>query len=806
MLKNYLIVAWRNLLRNRTLSLINLVGLSISVAFCALLFFQIRYEQSFDRFHKLKDRLYRVEMSDLWGDGASDADHNLSFPLVAGPDMKSRFPEVDSYLRFEDQSIHMGDQLVRADGQVYKEKGVWFADTTFFTQLSFRLLKGEARTVLGSPGNVLLSASTAKKYFGDRDPIGRTIELVTDSNRLFRVAGVAQDAPNNSSIQYTMIFPVTANPDYVRDIRERFNHMDYFLVVQLKPGVDAAAFEQKLNAWMRGYFLPEFARDLQWKPARQSAFHWYLRPLADGHYSAASDWGHFTDVRSIYQLACIVVVILLLASLNYVLITVSNAASRSQEIGIRKVMGAGRGSVVLQFWVETQLIVLIAVAVGMGLAVAGVPFLKVVIGSGVRYADISWGEVLVASLALALLLGLLAGYYPAMLISRLKPVSVIKSFSAFRIRPRFSRILVVVQFTCCVVLMMAAFVIERQMDFIHHKDLGFDKEQVLMVHNPVFDRDFPVPVKTRLYAFARTQPSILYYSAMNGGLSGEYNTNGFQLNGKQQWMKELTVDYNYFEMLGLKMVEGRSFSPLYPTDSMRKTNATVVNETMFRLLGKEAKLGVYNEAIYGTIIGVVKDYHFESLSQPIEPEVHRLTRNFAGEFLFKIKAGQMPAMIAALQSEWKTTTGNYPFEYSFLDQKIARMYESDMRWSKAVRISCAFAILIACMGLFGLSAINAVNRMKEIGIRKVLGATIVDLAATLSSGVLGMVLLSFVLAAPLAGWLMNRWLQGYAARIEVAWWMYVLVGAAALTVALATVTLQVWKAARANPIEALRAE
>jgi len=315
-----------------------------------------------------------------------------------------------------------------------------------------------------------------------------------------------------------------------------------------------------------------------------------------------------------------------------------------------------------------------------------------------------------------------------------------------------------------------------------------------------------VPVKTRLYAFARTQPSILYYSAMNGGLSGEYNTNGFQLNGKQQWMKELTVDYNYFEMLGLKMVEGRSFSPLYPTDSMRKTNATVVNETMFRLLGKEAKLGVYNEAIYGTIIGVVKDYHFESLSQPIEPEVHRLTRNFAGEFLFKIKAGQMPAMIAALQSEWKTTTGNYPFEYSFLDQKIARMYESDMRWSKAVRISCAFAILIAFMGLFGLSAINAVNRMKEIGIRKVLGATIVDLAATLSSGFLGMVLLSFVLAAPLAGWLMNRWLQGYAARIEVAWWMYVLVGAAALTVALATVTLQVWKAARANPIEALRAE
>lgn len=806
MLKNYLIVAWRNLLRNRTLSLINLIGLSISIAFCVLLFFHIRYEQSFDRFHQNKDRLYRVEMTDLWGDGAADADHDLTFPLVAGPDIKSRFPEVNSYIRFEDQTTHMGEQLVRAQGQVYKEKGVWFADTSFFTHFSFPLLKGDARSVLASPGNVVLSAGTAKKYFGDRDPIGRTVEVVTDSNRLFRVAGVGKDAPDNSSIQYTMIFPVAANPDYARDIRERFNHMDFFLVLELKSGVRAAAFEQKLNAWMRGYFMPDATQGLQWTPERLKAFRWYLRPLADGHYSAAPDWGHFTDVRSIYQLACIVVVILLLASLNYVLITVSNAASRSQEIGIRKVMGAGRGSVVLQFWVETQLIVLIAVGVGVGLAFAGVPFLKEVIGSGVRYGDISWGEVLAAGVALALLLGLLAGYYPAMLISRLKPLSVIKSYSAFRIRPRFSRLLVVVQFTCCIVLMMTAFVIERQMEFINHKDLGFDKDQVLMVNNPVFDSKFTARIKSRLYAYAQTQPSILYYSAMNGGLSGEYNTNGFKLNGKQQWMKELTVDYNYFEMLGLKMLQGRSFSPLFPTDSMRKPNATVVNEMMFRLLGKEAKLGVYNEAINGTIIGVVKDYHFESLSQPIQPEVHHLTRKYAGEFLFKVKAGQMPAVIAALQTEWKTITGNYPFEYSFLDQKIARMYEADMRWSKAVRISCAFAILIAALGLFGLSAINAVNRMKEIGIRKVLGATIVDLVATLSSGFLGMVLLSFVIAAPVAGWLMNRWLQGYAERIGVAWWMYALVGLAALTVALGTVSMQVWKAARANPIEALRAE
>jgi len=259
-------------------------------------------------------------------------------------------------------------------------------------------------------------------------------------------------------------------------------------------------------------------------------------------------------------------------------------------------------------------------------------------------------------------------------------------------------------------------------------------------------------------------------------------------------------------MLGLKVVKGRVFSKDYPTDTVRKAGVTVVNESMWKLLGNHAKLGVYDAAIYGTIIGVVKDYHFENLSQPIQPMVHHLTDNYVGEFLFKVRAGEMRPTIAALQSAWKEITNNYPFEYTFLDQSIAQMYEADMRWRKAVQISGAFAILIACLGLFGLSAISVTNRMKEIGIRKVLGATMGDLAITLSAGFLLMILLAFSIAAPIAGWLMNRWLQGYAARIDVSWWMYALVGLVTLTVALATISMQVWKAARANPVDSLRAE
>ena len=806
MFKNYFTIAWRSLLRNPTLSLINLVGLSISVAFCALLFFHIRYEQSFDGFHVNKDRLYRLEMSDIWADGPDSHTRGLEFPLVVGTDLKNQFPEVNSLIRFKDMPFHMGDQLIRAGNQVYKEKGVYYSDTTFFTHLSYPLLTGDPRMALATPGNVVLSASTAKKYFGDQDAVGKTIELVNDSNRLFRVAAVAKDAPGNSSIQFTMVFPLTADPRYKIDMAERFNHMDYLTVVELKAHVSRAALEQKLNDWMQTYFLPDIAKGYQLKPNIKMAFRWYLRPLAEGHFDSSGPWGHFTNMQSIYQLACIVIVILLLAALNYVLITVSNAAARSQEIGVRKVMGAGRGNVILQFWIETQLTVLIATVVGVGLAVAGIPFLKTVIGSGVGYADISWPEVLMAALVLALGLGLLAGYYPALLVSRLKPVSILRSFSAFRVRPRFSRILVVLQFSCCVVLMMAALVINRQMDYINHKDLGFDKDQVLMVHNPVFDRAFTRRVKERLYAFAQTRPSIAFYSAMNGGLTGGYNTNGFKMDGQQQWMKELTVDYNYFEMLGLKVVKGRVFSKDYPTDSVRKAGVTVVNESMWKLLGNHARMGVYDEAIGGTIIGVVKDYHFEGLSQPIQPMVHHLVNRYAGEFLFKIRAGEMRPTIAALESAWKETTNNYPFQYTFLDQSIAQLYEADMRWRKAVQISCAFAVLIACLGLFGFSAISVANRIREIGIRKVLGATVGDLSVTLSAGFLAMILLAFAIAAPIAGWLMNRWLQGYAARIEVNWWMYALVGLVTLAVALATVSIQVWKAARANPVDTLRSE
>jgi putative ABC transport system permease protein len=818
MIKSYFKIAWRNLVRNRTFSIINIFGLSVSVAFCFLLFYHIRWEQSFDTFHARKDRLFRCEMTSFGQLPATnktgglfemltrgdDTKNELAFPLVAGPDMQRIFPEVASFTRVEDQ----GEALVQAGKNVYKEDQVVLADSNFFGNFTFPLLRGDARTALSGPDNVVLSASAAKKYFGDADPMGKTISMVSDSGRLFRVTGVAADAPANSSLQYSLVLRVESDRQYLEALNDGFNRMNGFLIVELKPGVDRAGFERKMNSWVKTYIKPFI--DSVWNkgvPASvRDSYGWHLRLFADGHYNVSAGWGHYTDAKAIYQLLCIVVIIVLLASLNYVLITVSNAAARSQEVGVRKVMGAGRRSIILQSWLETQLTAVIAVAIGLLLSWAGLPLLRSVIGSGIHFVDLSWKEMLSTALVLAFALGVLAGYYPALLISGLKPISILKSFSSVRINPRFSRVLVVVQFTCCVVLMTAAFVIDRQMNFIANKDLGFDKDEVLMIHNPTYDRDFTVNAKERLFDFARTQPAVLGWSSMGGSLAGRMSTNGFMLNGKQEWYRQTNVDYGFFDFLKMKFAAGRGFSRDFPTDSAKSVRAVVVNESLWNLLGKDAKLGVLNKDLHVTIVGVVKDYNFLSLTQKIQPEEHRLSNGYASEFMFKIKAGQMPATIAAFESEWKKATNNYPFSYSFLDATIAQMYESDMRWQRAMRAASFFAILIACMGLFGLSAITAVNRRKEIGIRKILGAGVRDLVAMLASGFVAMVGVSILIAVPLAWWIMNKWLEDFAYRIEISWWMFVAVGSMALVVALVTMSFQVLRAARANPVEALRSE
>lgn len=812
MLKNYLLVAWRSLIRHRALSLINVCGLAISVALVLQLFLYIRREQSYDDFHEKRDRLFQLEMTDLFKYNttgktekqslfsfltrADNQDVSATFPLVVGPDVERAFPEIQSVTRLRPQ----GSSSIRVGSQVFSGIELLRADDNFFANFSFPLKTGMPGSVLSSKNSVVLSVSTARRFFGADNPVGKTLAFADDSSRLYTVGAVAADAPGNSSIQFGIVVPIKADPDYDSDIKEGFNHSNTTVILELGKGVDPAAFQQKLDRWAQGYYGAEVKSQ-----GDSTGFHWYLRPVADCHYNASASLGHYTDTKSLYELGCLVLIILGIASLNYVLLAVSGAAARSQEVGVRKAMGAGRTLVVLQFWVEAQVVVCVSVLVGLGLAFGLLPAFNRIMETAISFRDFPFYEIVLAALALCGVLGLLAGYYPAFLLSRVRTVSVMQSSRTFKVNPRFSRIVVVVQYTACIALMMAALVIARQMRYIQDKDLGFDKDQVLLVDNNLDGIDGQL-LRQRLAAFARTEPTILQFSAMSGGLNGSGNTNGFKLHGEQRWLRSLNVDYGYFGLLGIPLVQGRLFSPSFPTDTILKPRRVVVNETLFKLLGDSAQIGQYSDNIHEVIIGVVRDYHTSDLTIKLQPEEHRLIGKYESTFLFKLRAGQTRQAIERIGGEWKQLSNGYPFSYTFLDESLASMYAAQQQWEHVILLSSLFAVLIACLGLFGLSAINAANRTKEVGIRKVLGASVGDVVILLCGRFLGLVAIALVLALPVAWWMMSRWLDDFAYRIDMTWWMGALVGLAAIGIALLTVSFQSFRAATANPVDSLRAQ
>ncbi|HTE27667.1 ABC transporter permease [Flavitalea sp.] len=816
MFKNYLKAGFRSLRKHKIFTIINIVGLSLSVAFCLLLYFHIRHEQSYDIFHEKKDRLYRLEMTEFWNHAGKeqkphllsfltkddDLKNQLNFPLVTAEDLKRNFPEVENVIPMKSE----GPSFVQVNNKIFKEDNSLFVGQQFFQSLSFKMIYGDPQTVLNNKNNIVLSETLAAKYFGDANPIGQTITITDLDSAVFKVSGIVEDAPQNSSIKYSFILPLDAAANYEEYSKQRFNWLHHLMLVELKDNVNASIFETKMNKWVKSYFTEPFFSD---KKTRMDGFdpqtlRWFLRPLAKAHYNVSSPWGHYTNAKNLYQLACLVIIILLLASINYILLTVANAASRSREVGVRKIMGADKRSVVFQFWIETQIIVLLSVTMGFCLAWLMLPFYNNLTGSSISLKNFSFGEVIVALVILSALLGFIAGYYPARVISALKPISIVKSSQTFKISPAFSRLMIIVQYSCCIVLMMAAYVITKQMNYIFNKDLGFDKEQILIVKNQGFDMEFTKKIRERFETWVTREPIIRQYTVMNGGMDGIGSTNGFMLNGEQKWLKQLSVDYDFFEMLDLKILKGRSFQRTMTSDTSSDISASVINETLFNMLGKNAKIGVYNEDIRSTIIGVVEDYHFESLAKKIEPRQHILTRRYARNFLFKVQAGQMQAAINKIKKEWATFSNNLPFEFTFLDDTIARMYEADKRWQKLVQGSCVFAIIIACMGLFGLSGINAANRTKEIGIRKILGANASNIAGKLALDFIGMIIISMLIAMPFGWWLMNGWLKDYEYRIEITGWMFVAVGLTATTIALITVAYQSMKAAIVNPIDSLR--
>jgi putative ABC transport system permease protein len=833
MLKINLKLAIRNIFRNKLYTAINIIGLGVASAFCILVYLYVKNERSFDRFHHDQDRMFRVEQTNLFASFSrekpqkslfsflmKDEEQNnlIQTPTIFAIDLKRNFPEVENAVRIES----LGDPVVRIGNQSFKEKAnAVYVDKDFFEAFSFPLIQGSPSTALAGHNQVVISERLAKKYFGNSNPVGKILNITNDK-LLLTVSGVAKDFPANSSFRYDILIPFETNPYYKDELKQGTNSFNDLLILKLRKGTDAISFQKKLDVFSKIYFKSVVESIAKGSPQdKPESFHVFLRPFADAHYNQSGGWNHYTDLKNIYQLVCLTFIILLIASVNYILLTLTSAASRSQDVGVRKTIGANRVQIILQYYTETQLLAFISVITGFLLAVTCLPFFSTLTGSDLQLVQFSFNEIALSLFVLAMLLGIIAGVYPALAMSGLRPLSIMRSFSAFRLNPALSKCLVVVQFAICVILIISSLVVNKQMRFINETSMGFDKNQVVLIQNPYGwdDNQSANLLKDRLSHFVASVPYLDDMTTASFDFGG-YNENGHMINGTRVPIQELNVDYNYFSFNKIPILTGRAFSRAIASDTaqlqltkeqMIAHNSTarhnvVINETLYNLLRKP-EVGLFNRELGGVIIGVCKDYHTDDLTKKVMPAYHKINPKYTGYFWIRIKAGQnIPKAMENIKENWNRLTNNEAFSYTFMDEDVAKKYDAYLRWMSTITTSCLLAILIACLGLFGLSGITTINRTKEIGIRKVLGASISNLFLLLNKGTLLLALGSFIVAAPIAFYLIHQWLDNFAYRIKPDWVLFVSAGLIAMVTAIVAVSYHTIKAAIANPVKSLKSE
>lgn len=636
---------------------------------------------------------------------------------------------------------------------------------------------------------------------------------------------MAKDFPINSSIQYKMVFPLEAHPSHQENAIDRSNnHFNYTTLLLLKPGSSLDNFQQKLRAFSKSYFaetVKEWA-ERETDKTKEIKFELSLRPFASAHYNSAYPWGHYTEVENLYQLALLAIVIALIACVNYVLLSLTNTVSRSQEVGIRKTLGAERKNIVWQFLVETQLLVGIAIAAGIVLCILLMPVFNSLTGAQLTASAIYWKEYMLGAIGLFVIIGFAAGVYPALVMSGMRPLNMLRKFSSVKMSPFLSNSLVVVQYSACVLLIISAIVISQQMKLMNSMQLGFDKEQVMYINNPYDweDKERKTFVE-RMKQYASTDPAIDGITGSNSKFGYGFSMNGHTINNKHEMIFQVSVDFGYFKFMKIPIVKGRAFSNDMPTDSARidlpkestfegtstVRRPVVVNETLYKMLGNPP-LDEINPSLGARIIGVCKDYQFFSVMKKVDPAYHNIGGNYGYNFAtLRIKANQnLPEAINRIQTNFALLTGKRPFEFSFVDEEVKKGYETYSKWLKTINAATLVAIIIACMGLFGLSALYALNRTKEVGIRKVMGASVASIFLLLNKNIFRLALISFAIAVPAALYLMREWLQNFPTRINLNWTIFLVAGVVGLGLAMIAVSYHTVKAARANPVESLKRE
>jgi putative ABC transport system permease protein len=795
MLKNYFLLLFKNMQKQKMFSLINILGLTVGISCCLMIFLFVKHEFSYDDFHKNGKDIYRLaRVSETNKDGVSRHIAWVSGPYARA--LRTDYPDaIEKTVR-----VMPDNDLFSYNNISFNEKKVYITDSNFFQFFSFQLLKGNAASVLNDPLSIVLTASAAKKYFDNEDPIGKTIEM--NKKMQLKVTGIAADIPSNSHLDFDMVVPISNFKYY--DSVQGFPNNGMYTFVQLGQHVDPAQLESRFPQFMDKY-LGKFYAESGFKMGLA------LDPLKQIYLSDQGlDGINHGSRKIVYIFMSIGILILIIACINFMNLATARATDRSKEVGLRKVMGAVRKQLVFQFIIESFLYATLASV----LALVTVQLLMPTYTSLLGYTlPAFWTDpnlyIFIAATILAI--GFLAGIYPALLLSSFSPIESLKGkLKAGKNSVFFRKALVVFQFSISVLLIIGITVISSQLSYIRHTDLGFNKEQSMLVR---IDNNDIYKSKSVFRNSLRNDPSVAAVSLMSGEPGGFHDRYGFEAEGKPGEKLLLNTEFTDFEFvqaLGLKIIAGRDFSAQFPTDTMQavlinRSAATNMGYTPEQAVGKWVK-NLMKDSMRRNIVGVVEDYHFASLKDKIDGLVITPGTDLRVAVI-KIKPGDhLRSTINTIGKAYTSAAPGYPFEYNFLDDQFNRHYKDDIKQGNILSAFSAIAIFIACMGLFGLASYTAVKRTKEIGVRKVLGSSIQNIVMLLSKDLLKPVLLGTFIAVPAGYFLMSKWLQGFAYRVGVEWWMLAIAAAAAILIALITVSFQAIKAAIANPVKSLRTE
>jgi putative ABC transport system permease protein len=794
MIKNYIKIAFRNLWRHKGFSLINIIGLAVGMTAAFLIFMYVKFELSYDNFNEKSEQIYRV-VSDIktptetlnWGSSIA--------PI--GPALQQDYPEIKANTR-----IFGAGFLVQRGDLKLQENNALFAEPSLFKMFSFPVVKGDVDKAFSLPYTIVLTEKAAKKYFGAENPIGQS--LILDGKNPASVVAVVKDVPSNSHFKFDMLVSIATIAKQSKDRLNQWGNFGNFTYILLPQGYDVKKLQSRMKAFVDRHYT---AADK--KQGMDYAF--FLEPLKDVYMVSkrgAPESGNLYNVR-IFSI--IAVFILLIACINFINLTTARATERAKEVGIRKVVGAMKQQLTIQFLSESVIICLISFLFSALFSFLLLSLFNQLAGKVISDSIFHNGYLFQLFL-IACVIGLCAGLYPALVLSNFKPVTILKGrFSKSTKGILLRKGLVVTQFTISIVLIIGTIVVYNQLSFMRNQSLGFQKNQMLTID---FSGDSAIQSRQEIIKNELKKiPNILGATA-SGAIPGFGNSVAYseiqnQAGAMQQMnMNMYDVDYDFIPQFEMNLAAGRIFSKAFGTDT---TQAIVINEAAAKSLGyrnpADAVGRNYSQwGRTGKIIGVLKDFHFQSLQETVKPLNMRINLRGTGAFTLKIAAKEVPATISALQSKWKTLAPERPFNYVFVDETFNKQYASEVTFGNLFLNFAVLAIFISCLGLLGLASYSTIQRTREIGIRKVLGASVSGIVNMLSVEFLILVLISSLIAFPLAWFTMHNWLQDFAYRITISWWIFVFAGVLALVIAFTTVSFQAIKAALTNPVKSLRSE